>query len=107
MKLFLCEKPSQGRDIARILGTTQRGDGCLIGKDIIVTWGFGHLMEAESPEGYDLKYKKWVLTDLPIIPEQWKNIVKPATKKQFTIIQKLLKKPPQLLSQRMLTGKVK
>ncbi|MBA8306134.1 DNA topoisomerase III [Klebsiella michiganensis] len=92
MKLFLCEKPSQGRDIARILGTTQRGDGCLIGKDIIVTWGFGHLMEAESPEGYDLKYKKWVLTDLPIIPEQWKNIVKPATKKQFTIIQKLLKK---------------
>lgn len=38
MKLFLCEKPSQGRDIARILGTTQRGDGCLIGKDIIVTW---------------------------------------------------------------------
>lgn len=92
MKLFLCEKPSQGRDIARILGATQRGDGCLTGEDITVTWGFGHLMEAESPEGYDLKYKKWVLKDLPIIPEQWRNMVKPATKKQFTIIQKLLKK---------------
>lgn len=92
MKLFLCEKPSQGRDIARILGATQRGDGCLTGKDITVTWGFGHLLEAESPEGYDVKYKKWTLTDLPIIPEQWKITVKPATKKQFTIIQKLLKK---------------
>ncbi|EJM1221373.1 DNA topoisomerase III [Salmonella enterica] len=92
MKLFLCEKPSQGRDIARILDATQRGDGYLIGKDIAVTWGFGHLMEMESPEGYDSKYKKWTLNDLPIIPEQWKMVVKPATKKQFTIIQKLLKK---------------
>lgn len=92
MKLFLCEKPSQGRDIAKVLGATQRGDGCLTGKDIAVTWGFGHLMEMESPEGYDEKYKKWTLTDLPIIPEQWKIAVKPATKKQFTIIQKLLKK---------------
>lgn len=92
MKLFLCEKPSQGRDIAKVLGATQRGDGCLMSKDVIVTWGFGHLLEMESPEGYDEKYKKWTLTDLPIIPEQWKIAVKPATKKQFTIIQKLLKK---------------
>ncbi|EDS7122104.1 DNA topoisomerase III [Salmonella enterica subsp. enterica] len=92
MKLFLCEKPSQGRDIAKVLGATQRGDGCLTGRDITVTWGFGHLLETESPEGYDEKYKKWNLVDLPIIPEQWKLVVKPATKKQFTIIQKLLKK---------------
>ncbi|EBP4342183.1 DNA topoisomerase III [Salmonella enterica] len=92
MKLFLCEKPSQGRDIAKVLGATQRGDGCLTSRDITVTWGFGHLLETESPEGYDEKYKKWTLTDLPIIPEQWKLVVKPATKKQFTIIQKLLKK---------------
>ncbi|EKS4618415.1 DNA topoisomerase III [Salmonella enterica] len=92
MKLFLCEKPSQGRDIAKVLGAMQRGDGCLTGRDITVTWGFGHLLETESPEGYDGKYKKWNLVDLPIIPEQWKLVVKPATKKQFTIIQKLLKK---------------
>ncbi|HAT6803635.1 TPA: DNA topoisomerase III [Citrobacter freundii] len=92
MKLFLCEKPSQGRDIAKVLGATQRGDGCLTGNGITVTWGFGHLLETESPEGYDEKYKKWTLTDLPVIPEQWKLVVKPATKKQFMIIQKLLKK---------------
>jgi len=92
MKLFLCEKPSQGRDIAKILGATQRGDGCLSGKEIVVTWGFGHLMEMVSPEDYDEKYKTWTLTDLPIIPAQWKMKVKPETRKQFTVIQKLLKK---------------
>lgn len=92
MKLFLCEKPSQGRDIAKVLGATQRGDGCLSGNNVVVTWAFGHLMEMEAPESYNEKYKKWRLEDLPVIPEQWKMAVKPATKKQFTCIQKLLKK---------------
>ncbi|OSM94137.1 toprim domain-containing protein [Lonsdalea populi] len=58
MKLFLCEKPSQGRDIARILGATQKSHGCIIGNQITVTWGFGHLLEMEPPERYDAKYKK-------------------------------------------------
>ncbi|MGG5964665.1 DNA topoisomerase III [Salmonella enterica] len=92
MKLFLCEKPSQGHDIAKVLGATQRGDGCLSGNNVVVTWAFGHLMEMEAPESYNEKYKKWRLEDLPVIPEQWKMAVKPATKKQFTCIQKLLKK---------------
>ncbi|ECU9386601.1 hypothetical protein CKQ16_25435, partial [Salmonella enterica subsp. enterica serovar Newport] len=61
MKLFLCEKPSQGRDIAKVLGATQRGDGCLSGNNVVVTWAFGHLMEMESPESYNEKYKKWRL----------------------------------------------
>lgn len=85
MKLFLCEKPAQGRDIARILGATRRGDGCLIGQDITVTWGFGHLLEMDPPESYDPVYKKWRLSDLPVIPGQWKMSVKPATRKQFTL----------------------
>ena len=92
MKLFLCEKPSQGRDIARVLGATTRGEGYLSSSNVTVTWGFGHLLEMVPPERYDSKYKKWTLTDLPVIPEQWQMAVKPAMKKQFTIIQKLLKK---------------
>lgn len=92
MKLFLCEKPAQGRDIARILGATRRGDGCLIGQDITVTWAFGHLLEMDPPESYDPVYKKWRLSDLPVIPGQWKMSVKPATRKQFTLIRALLKK---------------
>ena len=92
MKLFLCEKPSQGRDIARVLGATQRGEGCLTGNEFIVTWGFGHLMEMAPPEYYDEKYKKWVLKDLPVIPAQWRLQVKKEGKKQFGNIRKHLKK---------------
>ncbi|EAS1759897.1 DNA topoisomerase III [Salmonella enterica] len=92
MKLFLCEKPSQGRDIAKIVGATTRADGCLTGNGVTVTWGFGHLLEMDAPEVYDEKYKKWRLEDLPVIPQQWQVSVKPGSKTQFTIIQKLLKK---------------
>lgn len=92
MKLFLCEKPSQGRDIARVLGATREGDGCLIGNGMIVTWAFGHLLEMAPPEYYDAKYKKWALADLPVIPARWQLQVKPEAKKQFAIIRKQLKK---------------
>lgn len=97
MKLFLCEKPSQGRDIARVLGATKKGDGCLTGAGIIVTWAFGHLMEMAQPEYYDVKYKKWTLTDLPVIPPKWQLRVKPEGKKQFTTIRRLLKNASEVV----------
>ena len=52
MKLFLCEKPSQGNDIAKVLGATKRGEGCLSTPDgqLTVTWGIGHLVEQFNPE---------------------------------------------------------
>ena len=53
MRLFLCEKPSQGKDIGRILGATQRGEGCLNASGVTVTWCIGHLVEAAAPEVYD------------------------------------------------------
>ena len=43
-RLFLCEKPSQARDIALVLGATQRQEGHLSGSGILVTWAFGHLL---------------------------------------------------------------
>lgn len=45
MRLFLCEKPSQARDIARVIGAGQRSEGFLKGEGCVVTWGFGHLLE--------------------------------------------------------------
>lgn len=97
MRLFLCEKPSQGRDIAKVVGARTGGDGCLTGKDVAVTWGFGHLIEMDEPEAYDEKYKKWRLEDLPVIPRKWQVSVKAGSKTQFTIIQKLLKKASQVI----------
>ena len=58
MRLYLCEKPSQGKDIARVLGVTQRGDGCHIGDGAIVTWCIGHFLETVSPESYGERYTR-------------------------------------------------
>ena len=90
MRLFLCEKPSQGRDIAKVLGATRRGDGCLIGTETTVTWCIGHLVEAAPPETYGKQFKSWSLDHLPIIPAQWRVEVKPKTVAQFKIIKHLL-----------------
>ncbi|NMZ08977.1 DNA topoisomerase III [Pseudomonas proteolytica] len=90
MRLFLCEKPSQGRDIAKVLGASRRGDGCLIGRETTVTWCIGHLLETAPPEAYGDQYKTWSLDHLPIIPAQWRVEVKPKTVAQFKIIKQLL-----------------
>ena len=71
-QLVIAEKPSVGRDIARVLGCQKKGDGYLEGKDYVVTWGLGHLVELQNPEDYHKKYKEWKDEDLPIMPqERW------------------------------------
>lgn len=50
MRVFLCEKPSQGKDIARVLGAVQRGNGCYSGAGVVVTWCIGHLVERFRPK---------------------------------------------------------
>lgn len=97
MRLFLCEKPSQGKDIGRILGATQRGDGCLNGSGVTVTWCIGHLVEAAPPETYDAHLKRWSIEQLPIIPQQWQVEVKPKTAKQFQVVKALLAKTTHLV----------
>jgi DNA topoisomerase-3 len=91
-ELYLCEKPSQGRDIANFLGARQRKDGYLLGRGQVVTWCIGHLLELIPPDGYDKRYKRWSLTDLPIIPQQWQFEAKSSTRKQLNVLSKLLKK---------------
>ena len=90
MRVFLCEKPSQGRDIAKVLGATRRGEGCLIGTDSTITWCIGHLLETAPPEAYGIQYKNWSLDHLPIVPSQWQVEVKPKTAAQFKVIKRLL-----------------
>ena len=85
-RLVLAEKPSVGRDIARVLNCTKQGNGYLEGKDYIVTWALGHLVTLADPEAYDVKYKSWNLEDLPILPKQFKLVVIPKTSKQFKAV---------------------
>jgi len=90
MRVFLCEKPSQGKDIARVLGAGQRGSGCYSGSGTVVTWCIGHLVEAVPPEGYGEQYKRWSIEHLPILPERWRVEPKAATAAQFKIVKQLI-----------------
>ncbi|MGE7990093.1 DNA topoisomerase III [Pseudomonas sp. NPDC089554] len=97
MRLFLCEKPSQAKDIAKVLGATRKADGCWQGTDVCVTWCIGHLLETAPPDSYDARYKRWSLDDLPIIPQQWKMQVKPKTASQFKAVKRLLGQARELV----------
>ncbi|EWH28529.1 DNA topoisomerase III [Pseudomonas aeruginosa] len=97
MRLFLCEKPSQGKDIARVLGAGQRGSGCYNGAGTVVTWCIGHLIEAAPPEAYGEQYKRWSLEQLPIIPERWRVEPKAATAAQLKIVKQLVGQASELV----------
>ncbi|MFS8580427.1 MAG: toprim domain-containing protein, partial [Novibacillus thermophilus] len=90
--LVLAEKPSVGRDLARVLGCRQQHKTYIEGSRYIVTWALGHLVELKMPEDYDKRYETWRMEDLPIIPEQMELKVIRKTSAQFKAIQKLTKR---------------
>ena len=88
--VVLAEKPSVGRDIARVLGCKTRGEGCLIGDPYTVTWAVGHLVTLAEPDEMDERLKKWSFDTLPILPDEIPLKVISATKSQFSIVKKLI-----------------
>lgn len=91
-KLVIAEKPSVAQSIAKVIGATERNEGYVEGNGYIVSWCVGHLVELAEPEAYDEKYAKWNYSDLPIIPMDWKYQVSESTKKQFRVLQALMKR---------------
>ena len=88
--VVVAEKPSVGRDIARVLGCRTGGDGCLIGEKYVVTWAVGHLVTLMEPDEIDGKYEKWSFATLPILPETIPLKVIPQTKSQYSKVKKLI-----------------
>ena len=86
----MAEKPSVGRDIARVLKCKKPVNGGLEGDRYIVTWALGHLVELKDPEGYDKKYKTWKMEDLPMIPEKMQVQVIGKTAKQYKAVTALM-----------------
>ena len=79
--LFIAEKPSMARELARCLPPPQqRGNGFIRTGGGIVTWAYGHVLQQAEPQDYDGRYKMWRAEDLPIIPQTWKLLVSPASK---------------------------
>ena len=90
MDLVIAEKPSVAISIAKVIGATKKKDGYYEGNGYRVSWCVGHLIQMANPDSYDEKYAKWNMADLPIIPSEYKYEVSKSTKKQFSILKKLL-----------------
>ena len=90
MKLVIAEKPSVALSIAKVLGANDKKDGYVEGNGYKVSWCVGHLIQMANPDAYDSRYVKWNMEDLPIFPKEYKYEVTKATKKQFSILKKLM-----------------
>ncbi|MCD8238697.1 MAG: DNA topoisomerase III [Clostridiales bacterium] len=88
--LIIAEKPSVGRDIAKVIGCTGKGEGFLFNENYIVSWAFGHLVTLYDPEDYDESLKRWKRETLPIIPQEIKLKAVKDGKKQLNVLKKLM-----------------
>ena len=88
--LVLAEKPSVGRDLARVLNCKKKGNGFLEGDKYIVTWAMGHLVTLAAPEIYNKEWKDWKMEHLPMLPKHMKLVVISKTAKQFNAVKSQL-----------------
>lgn len=98
MQLIIAEKPSLGRAIAAALpGRFKQVEGALAGASITVSWCFGHLLEQAAPADYDIRFKRWRLDDLPVIPDHWKLVPRPKARAQLGILKKLIRRADEVI----------
>lgn len=89
--LFIAEKPSVAQEFAKALKMEMRSyNGYREGDAAVVTWCVGHLVTMSYPEAYDMKYKKWSLSTLPFIPDEFKYEVIGSAAGQYKIVASLL-----------------
>ena len=89
----IAEKPSVARDIAKVLGANQKGNGYLHGGGYIVTWAIGHLVSLAQPHEIRPEWKQWRRHLLPMLPEDWPLVVYDKTKDQFEVVRQILNSP--------------
>ncbi|MDQ6732056.1 MAG: DNA topoisomerase 3 [Actinomycetota bacterium] len=90
--LVIAEKPSVGRDLTSVLpGAFTKSEGYLEGPEHVVTWAVGHLVQLADPDEYGAQYKKWRMADLPIVPDEFKLVVRDErSKKQMNVVKRML-----------------
>ena len=83
MKTIIAEKPSVAREIAGLVGASDKKDGYLTGNGYFVTWAFGHLIGLGMPEDYGISgFDK---ASLPILPNPFLLTVRKVKKdKEYT-----------------------
>ena len=100
MILCVAEKPSAGRDIAKVLGANNKRDGYMEGNGYCVTWTFGHLCALYDPHEYKEQWKGWSMSALPMIPERFSIKVssEEGVQKQFNIIKQLMSQATEVIN---------
>lgn len=90
--LIIAEKPSVARDLAKVLGKFKKIDDHYESDDTIIASAVGHIVELYMPEDFDKKFKRWMLSTLPIIPEKFELKPIERTKKKFADLKKLIRR---------------
>lgn len=106
MKIVIAEKPSVGRELAKVFGATTRKDGYIEGKGYSFTWAFGHLLQLAPPQEYG--FIGWRKQHLPMLPSKFKLSIRkvktkdgfvedPGVRKQLDIIKKLFDEATEII----------
>lgn len=100
MKVCIAEKPSVAKDIAQVIGATNRKDGYYEGNGYQVTWTFGHLCTLKEPRDYLEDWRYWNLRHLPMVPSRFgiKLIDDDGVKRQFSIIERLVQGAEEVIN---------
>lgn len=100
MIVCITEKPSVAKDIAAILGATNRNDGFFEGNGYCVTWTFGHLCTLKEPADYTDLWKRWSLGSLPMLPPRFgiKLLSDKGVEHQFHVIETLVGKADEVIN---------
>ncbi|MDR6782452.1 DNA topoisomerase-3 [Pedobacter africanus] len=106
MKIVIAEKPSVGRELAKVFGATTKKDGYIEGKGYSFTWAFGHLLQLAPPQEYG--FIGWRRQHLPMLPKKFKLAIRkiktkdgmvedPGVRKQLDIIKKLFDEATEII----------
>ena len=100
MKLCIAEKPSVGREIARVIGATTAKNGYMEGNGYWVSWTFGHLCTLFEPDDYTPEWKRWRMEVLPMIPPTFKLKLIPekGSMNQFQILSDLMARCEEVIN---------
>lgn len=100
MIVCIAEKPSVAREIATVLGATQKRDGYMEGNGYQVTWTYGHLCSLKEPHEYNERWKAWRMSEIPMIPDKFgiKVMDDAGVQKQFKVIEKLFNEADEIIN---------
>ena len=89
----VAEKPAMARDIARVLGAREQGEGCYRGNGYVVTWAIGHLVGLAQPHEMRPEWKRWQRELLPMLPREWPLVTEQKTASQFQVVRRVMSAP--------------